>query len=80
MVLNTVKQESSTMPIIVVYVPQTSSGLLKTVNAPENVMKSLMLFPMKVQMQILVNVCKGTNGIHLLAISCAVDHSIQVML
>ena len=54
--LNLEKQDSLMMPTIIVHVRQHSNGLLRTADAPENVTKLLMLFLMKVQMQILANV------------------------
>ena len=54
--LNLEKQDSFMMPIIIAHVRQHSNGLLRTVDAPENVTKLLMPFLMKVQMRILANV------------------------
>ena len=62
------KQDSSMMLIIVVYAKHYSNGLLRTVDAPENAMKSIKHFLMKVQMLTLVNVLRGINGTHLLVI------------
>ena len=61
------------MSVITVNVRQNSNGLWRTTDAPENVTKLLMPFPMKVQMQMNVNASKDINGTHQLVISYATE-------